>query len=138
MIILRVSESDEGTFGYAVVAGRMFRSLELPDRDNRTNVSRIPAGVYDIEYVKTGRPHGGRWFSYWLKDVPGRSGILIHSGNWAGDRFKGLKTNSWGCILLGQAVGVLGGQRAVISSKSAVYAFNEAMRHRSGKLRIIG
>ena len=137
MILLRVSESDAGTFGYCAVAGRIFRSLELPDRDNARNRSRIPAGEYDVEYVKTRRPFSGRWFSYWVKGVPGRSGILIHSGNWAGDTLQGLKSNSWGCILLGKAVATLGGQRGIVSSRAAVHAFNEAMRHQSGKLRII-
>lgn len=137
MIIVRVSESDEGTFGYCIVNGKVFRSLELPDRGNQRNISRIPAGEYDVEYVRTRRPHSGRWFSYWIKDVPDRSGILVHSGNWAGDRLKGLKSHSWGCILLGQSVGTLGGQRALISSRPAVYAFNEAMRHGPGKLTIM-
>ena len=137
MILLRVRESDEGTFGYAAVGSEVFRSLELPDYDNARNISRIPAGEYDIEYIKTRRPFSGRWFSYWLKDVPDRSGILIHAGNWAGDRLKGFKTHSWGCILLGQRVGTLGGQKAVLSSRLAINAFNEAMKHKSGKLRII-
>jgi len=137
MILLRVSESDEGTFGYCIVNGKVFRSLELPDRDNQTNVSRIPAGEYDVEYVKTRRPFSGRWFSYWIKGVPGRSGILVHSGNWAGDTVKGLRSNSWGCILLGRAVGTIGGQRGIVSSRLAVSAFNEAMQHRPGKLRIL-
>lgn len=137
MLLLRTSESDEGTFGYAIVNGTVFRSLELPPRENRRNVSRIPAGEYKIQYVKTRRPHSGRWFSYWLKDVPDRSGILIHSGNFAGDRLKGLRSHSWGCILLGRAVGRLAGQRALVSSRAAIYSFNEAMRHQPGTLRII-
>jgi len=55
-----------------------------------------------------------------LSDVPGRSDILIHSGNLAGDVIKGFNTHSAGCILLGEGRGYLGEQKAVLSSRTAV------------------
>lgn len=139
MLILRMNGTDEGTPGWAMVNGILLRSLELPWRDNKRNLSRIPAGEYEIQYVKTSRPYSGRYWSYWLKDVPGRSGVLIHSGNWAGDTLKGLKAHSWGCILLGLKMGVLGDQKALVSSRPAINKFHEAMEHgKPGKLTIIG
>lgn len=66
-------------------------TLELPDRQNQRNISRIPAGRYRaIHHVS---PRFGP--SLWIKDVPGRSEILIHLGNYF--------TNTRGCILPGRA-----------------------------------
>ncbi len=137
MILIRVSTSDQGTFGYLWAKGRLFRSLELPWRDNARNISSIPAGEYPVKYVKTRRPRSGRWFSYWLDKVPGRSGILIHSGNWAGDRAKGLRTDSWGCILVGREVGVLSGQKALLASTPAVHGLHAALQGSETTLRVI-
>lgn len=56
-----------------------FRVLELPWRDNLTNVSCIPEGTYDCEKVVS-PTHG---LCILVKDVPSRSSILIHAGNFA-------------------------------------------------------
>ena len=64
-------------------------TLELPWNNNQHNCSCIPEGVYDVEeYV---RPSGEHCFM--VKDVPGRSAILIHKGNYNSD--------THGCILPG-------------------------------------
>jgi hypothetical protein len=52
-----------------------------------------------------------------LEQVPGRTGILIHRGNFAGDRAKGYRSDVDGCILVGSAVIELDGQKAVSSSR---------------------
>lgn len=67
-----------------------FATIERPWLDNKPNISCIPEGVYDCV------PHnGGRFKGVWkLKDVPGRSYILIHAGNWSKD--------VEGCIAVGQ------------------------------------
>jgi hypothetical protein len=51
-----------------------FTTLELPWRDNKRNISRIPAGEYDVVPHKSMR-HGD---CYAIKHVHGRDGILIH------------------------------------------------------------
>lgn len=63
------------------------RSLELPWRDNLNNISCIPEGTYDCEKVVS--PNHG--LCVLLKDVPNRTAILIHAGNFAasGDALKG-------------------------------------------------
>lgn len=68
---------------------------------------------------------GGK--GYMLMGVPGRTGILIHPGNWCGDKAKGLKSDVQGCILLGLGIGELCGQRAITDSRAAVKAFIEDM-----------
>lgn len=67
----------------------MCRTLELPWKDNLKRVSCIPSGTYNV--VKHHSPKFGKCF--WVKDVPGRSEILIHTGNYHKDVL--------GCILVG-------------------------------------
>lgn len=64
-------------------------TLELPWKDNLKKVSCIPAGTYRV--VKHKSPKFGECF--WVKDVPGRSEILIHPG--------AFHKNTLGCILVG-------------------------------------
>ena len=67
--------------------------LELPEKGNAQNVSCIPAGKYPVEKII--RPEGDDAFH--VKNVPGRSEILIHIGNFAA----GMKVDTQGCILPG-------------------------------------
>jgi len=57
-------------------------TLELPWLDNEREISCIPAGTYKCERLNHPR-FGHCW---WVKDVPGRSEILFHSGNYASER----------------------------------------------------
>jgi hypothetical protein len=69
------------------------KTMELPNRGNAHGISCIPPGIYNVEKIKSTTK--GECFS--LKNVPDRSGILIHSGNYA----SGYKTDTKGCILVG-------------------------------------
>jgi hypothetical protein len=64
-------------------------TLELPDLGNQQNVSCIPEGKYDVAKIYS--PKKG--MSFLLYDVPGRSSIMIHKGNYNSD--------TQGCILPG-------------------------------------
>ena len=68
-------------------------ALEPPDNGNQKNVSCIPEGVYEV--IKIVRPNGNPAFQ--ILNVPGRSAILIHKGNYV----TGKKVDSEGCILPG-------------------------------------
>ena len=70
------------------------KTIELPDLGNQPNCSCIPEGTYDV--VKWVSPSKGRCFK--LLQVPARSNILIHSGNYAA----GLHPDTLGCILPGK------------------------------------
>ncbi len=59
-----------------------FKVLELPWLNNQRNISCIPTGVYKAK--KHMSPTFGR--SFWLQDVPGRSEILMHFGNYAASK----------------------------------------------------
>lgn len=64
-------------------------TLELPDRDNEQNVSRIPDGVYRVKKRKSVK-YGSHFH---ILDVPDRSYILMHPGNFYRD--------TRGCVLMG-------------------------------------
>ena len=120
-VLVRQDESDEGTFGTLKVyeGGALLYTCftgELPNRGNRPNVSCIPNGRYGCQ------PWHSRKYprNYNVMSVPGRSAILIHAGNFCGDRSLGYKTNVEGCILVGRALGTIQGQKAVLSSKLAM------------------
>jgi len=115
--ILRQETGDAGTFGSLTTdSGFQVYSLELPWRQNKTGISCIPAG--DYECVLSDTPKHGK--VYEVKNVPGRTAILLHGGNWGGDVSKGLKSDVEGCILPGRAIGDLAGQPSVMSSRDAL------------------
>ncbi len=117
-ILLRERGDDQGTPGQLYLDGRPFcYTLELPWRDNLRGLSCIIApGSYPCALVRS--PRFGR--VYGVGNTPGRSHVLAHSGNWAGDIHRGYKSHVQGCILLGLRRGVLDGQRAVLVSRPAL------------------
>ncbi|WP_051947379.1 DUF5675 family protein [Muricauda sp. MAR_2010_75] len=95
-VLNRLKDNDHAqTLGHFILYNNMdvamqCKSLELPDLNNEVRKSRIPAGVYCCE-----RRYSPKYkWHYWVKDVDGRTWILIHIGNY--------KDDTTGCILLGQ------------------------------------
>ena len=66
------------------------KTMELPWFNNQRKISCIPAGSYQVR--KHNSPSLGKVFKVF--DVPDRSEILIHKGNY--------NSNSLGCILVGK------------------------------------
>jgi hypothetical protein len=134
--IIRGQSGDDGTTGRLFVAGvAVCETLELPDRGNARGVSCIPPGIYSVVWSRSPRL---KKFTFEILNVPGRGGIRIHAGNFAGDVSKGFISHSQGCPLLGLKSGTMNGQRAVFNSRSAVDRFQSIMRGASFKLEIIG
>ncbi len=119
--LLRLRRSDQGTEGRLSIPALNFSCpcLELPWRDNRSNISCIPPGTYPLVWRES-----RRWKAFHIQNVQDRSFVLIHSGNYAGDVAKGWKTHVQGCVLLGSKFGRIGGQRAVLASRPMVRRFN--------------
>lgn len=134
--LIRFNQSDHGTFGVFLAPDFRAYSLELPWLDNQRQVSCIPPGHYPMRWIQPRRPKSGMWWLYHVQDVPGRTGILIHVGNYAGQP-PPLKADSWGCILLGDKMGVLGEQRAVLNSRFTMNRFHMVMRQREARLEVI-
>lgn len=132
-MLIRLRRSDHGTEGLLICRNFHCYSMELPWRDNQRNISCIPEGNYPA-HIRIS-PKFGR--VYWILEVPERAYILIHSGNWAGDITKGLKTHTYGCILLGKYSGYLQGQRAVLCSRPTVTKFINLLQGKPFSLNII-
>lgn len=121
--LFRYQETKFGTQGFLYVEDSFFHTLELPWKSNEPNVSCIPIGTYKVSIEETNRRIAGRKRLPYLHDVKGRSGILIHAGNFAGDRSLGLNTDVYGCILLGKKLGFLHNQLAILNSRLAMSEF---------------
>lgn len=82
--INRYKDNGKQTDGYALLyddAGNIiysFLTLELPWKDNKNKISCIPADTYIAH--KHHSPKFGE--ALWIKDVSGRSEILIHPANY--------------------------------------------------------
>jgi len=122
--LFRLMRSDQGTLGKLFCEGFVSYTLELPWRDNKKSISCIPEGSYNVKMRIS--PKYGK--VYWVSDVPNRSFILIHSGNFAGDTSKKFKTHVNGCILLGKNRGLLAGQLAVLNSRITVKRFQNKLQ----------
>lgn len=134
--LTRETTGDTGTFGRLDLyrdGVKVFecQTAELPWRDNRRNVSCIKPGRYICEM--RGSSFGR---VYELKRVEGRSNVLIHYGNWAGDESLGYVSDVEGCILVGQVrtdieyrdeeTGRSGIQLGVTSSRKTLNRFHLA------------
>ena len=81
------------------VVNRILKTLELPDLDNAPRKSCIPTGDYPLRKKASGRFYKRYSKRYDHKyvcqicEVPGRSQVLLHIGNFCKD--------SHGCVLVG-------------------------------------
>jgi len=91
------------------------RTLELPWKDNKNDISRVPAG----RYAGTVRDDGARGWRIELKDVPGRENIQLHIGNFPRE--------TTGCVLVGKGIGASAGTCAVSQSSAALADIRAAM-----------
>lgn len=97
-------------------------TLEKPWLSNMRGVSCIPEGRYvALRHVS---PKFGETF--WLQEVPGRSGILFHKGN--------VESDSQGCILVGEQFNPINGEPGISHSAAG---FQEFMRLSQGKDEIV-
>lgn len=93
----RITEGDNQTEGILTVLKGVKKefqcyTLELSWKDNKKRVSCIPKGVYNVEkrYSTKYKHH------FHVLDVPNRSYILIHQGNF--------NYHTLGCILVGRTM----------------------------------
>lgn len=94
-------------------------TLEPPWKDNANGQSCIPEGTYDCNIATNRKLHSGQIVDETLEvQVPGRSGILFHIGNYARD--------TTGCILLGYSADVQ--IRAISASTPAFRHFVEKLK----------
>lgn len=131
----RFGEDDEGTPSTWSTPGFRCFCLQLPWRDNLPEISRLPDGVYVVQWAWS--DHFRRFMYLIQEDIPNRGGFRVHSGNFAGDRAKGLRSHSLGCPLLGYQFGRMQGQRAILVSRPAVEDFERFMQFKPFTLEIV-
>ena len=131
--LCRTKRSDQGTRGILFSGDFFCHTIELPWRDNKRGISSIPSGEYNVKIRIS--PRYGK--IYHVKKVPNRTYILMHSGNWAGDKAKGYKSNVAGCILLGLKRGLLANQWAILNSRLAVKRFMKHLEMEPFTLKIL-
>lgn len=99
------SSDDFGSLGLLVVPGApSLATLEPPWKNNRKLISCIPLGKYFCKSERHPR-FGQTWL---VTDVPGRSAIYFHVGNF--------RNETEGCILVGESVG----DRGILRSKAGM------------------
>lgn len=103
-VLLQRFSQESVTFGKLHIEGLQhpdIYTIELPWQNNKVGVSCIPQGLYNCE------PHNTKSYpdTWRILCVPGRTGILLHVGNYASDGIlpsgKPFKSNTKGCILPG-------------------------------------
>lgn len=131
--IVRQPSTDEGTFGTMTLdTGDRFITGELPWRFNQKGISCIPTGEYECSLTES--PKFGN--VYEVLNVKDRSHILIHKGNWCGDKTRNYRSDVLGCIIIGTAQGWLSGQQAVTGSSKAFDKLMTILEGKNFKLRI--
>lgn len=90
------------------------KTLELPWKDNENRVSCIPTDDYKVK-IRSGEESASYDYThYHVQDVPDRTWILIHAGNY--------HTQILGCILVGRTFTDINsdGQLDVTSSRATL------------------
>ena len=104
LLLIRDTFTDKSVIGKLYCNSEFIaHTLELAWRDNEKRVSCIPDGEYKCR-VRLARESGSRDYVHLLvQDVPDRSYILFHRGNYANSNWKdnGERSDTRGCILTG-------------------------------------
>jgi hypothetical protein len=122
----RLTKLEDRTLGRLIVFKdndivKTFATLELPWRNNQRNVSCIPSAFYNV--IPRNAPKFGDHLH--VLDVPGRTGILIHAGNWPRE--------IEGCILVGLGFADIDndGVLEVASSRIALTRLTRVVKERA-------
>lgn len=120
--IKRLSHGEKQTLGELFIRDgddEVFtcKTLELPWLDNKVQVSCIPAGSYKVKKRNSAK-YGDHFH---IEDVPGRTFILIHHGNYY--------TDILGCVLVGTSHTDINndGLRDVTASRTTMAKLNQIM-----------
>ncbi len=135
VILERLETGNEGTFGRIIAGNLVLFTGELPWRENLSNLSCIPQGLYRCDFTYS---PAFRRFLYAVGPVERRAGIRKHPANLMGDRTLGFKSQLNGCIAIGEKLGWISGQKALLLSAPAVRRFETHMELKPFILEIKG
>lgn len=122
IVIDRFMQNEKKTLGRASLWNGVehiyrFVTLELPWKENQNKISCIPAGRFKA--IATKRASNGQ-YAIWLQDIIGRSGIMIHTGNYTREIM--------GCILPGQSHADIDND-GIMDVTSSLVTMNELKKH---------
>lgn len=127
--VVLTHKSDDNTqiLGDLSTTGFQCKSLERSYKNNQPNISAIPSGTYLCQWKFK---FNSLAYHYQVMNVPNRSGIFIHAGNYFFD--------SAGCILLGTGYANLNSDKEVdiINSKITIKQFETLMNKKDFTLVI--
>lgn len=117
LTLYRLRENKFGTFGVLCTDEKAIcPTLERTWQGNQKEISCIPAGNYKCSRHKSS--HFGECFI--VLEVPGRSDILFHAGNW--------QTDSKGCIVLGMSFDIVTNQEGLSGGGNGFRRFMETLK----------
>ena len=116
-----------GTFGCLSIGEARLYTLERPWLGNERSVSCIPEGVYTMGLrtspVVQRTSRGSHPQGWEIEDVPGRTFIMIHPGNYV--------RNSEGCVLIGKGFSWSGPEGPMVThSQDSFVVFMDLMESR--------
>jgi hypothetical protein len=131
-VLQRQPSHEHGTLGLLtfnheacpIIHGFRCATIEPPWKDNEPFISCIPEGFYTCEKVMSDK--FGQTFE--IMNVLGRTDILFHWGNYAGDVDRNYFSDTQGCVIVGEKHGMLSGQKVVLSSKVTFALFMTKLR----------
>ena len=126
--LTRQRSTPDGTPGKLILeSGFACDTLELPWADNARGRSCIIDDTYLAKLGSSATLGGPKHQVYRLEDKHGRSDVLIHNANFAGEVSDGKVTQLHGCIAVGREYGMLRNskgamQRGILNSVSTLEA----------------
>jgi hypothetical protein len=132
-ILSRFDRGDQGNFGRLIAGAFSCFTGELPWRNNAPSISCVPIGIYSVVWAWSPR---FQTFKYRLLEVPARAGVLKHAANMMGDVALGVRAQLNGCIALGERLGWMDRQKALLLSQPAVRMFEDYMGRKPFLLEI--
>ncbi|MFB6225161.1 MAG: DUF5675 family protein [Candidatus Paceibacteria bacterium] len=125
MIVLNRYYTPFGVWGDLEVEGQTFSTAELPWKGNQKNISAIPEGNYIMQMRESPvvKRTSGFEEGWEIQDVPGRSYIMFHVGNWP-------KRDSEGCVLVGREKNIVENMVFVSNSQDAFKEFMSLLEGR--------
>ena len=128
--LTRLSDDGKQTLGMLTLIkdnGQPYvcKTLELPWKNNESQISCIPAGSYTCRFTQSARmtsEKGHPVYTYEVLNVPNRAGIRIHAANYFSQLL--------GCIALGDANSDINGdgESDVINSVATLAAFEQLQK----------
>ena len=129
-LLTRTDSGPKQTLGSISINDLTLFTLELPNLNNdgiegnEVRKSCIPDGIYPV-FAHTSLKFGK---CFWIKEVPGRSAILIHPGNYY--------YHTLGCILVGLKQKDMNND-GLIDNQSSKAAMKELLKHEITEIEII-